>query len=185
LFSFGGVDIPSILTNRDGRAEVLRFAEEADVTVHPISLPPDRTPGRRDTDSWQFSPQDTHLWEQAGGSAEFPLTKHLRLGPVFLKSLAAVTGGTYFWGHSWNQYEEHLTNAFARIAAELGRQYGIAYVSSNRKKREEFRKVKVEVAILGAKAQTRRGYLCKAPQENSPSPLLERILRGDHSAQLR
>ena len=185
LFSFGGVDIPSMLTNRDGRSGVLRFAEEADVTVHPISLPPDRTPGRRDIDFWQFSPQDTYLWEQMGGSAEFPGMKHFRLGPVILESLAAVTGGTYYWGHSWDQYEEHLTNALARIAAELGRQYGIAYVSGNRDKEGKFRKVKVELSIRGAKAQTRRGYFSKPTQENSPSPLLERILRGDHSAQLR
>jgi VWFA-related protein len=142
LFSFGGVDIPAILANRDRRSETLRIAEEADVTIHPISLPPNRN--GRGSDTWQF-----------------PEMKNWTLGPGFLERLAEVTGGTYHWANSWNQYEEHLTKAFAGIAAELGSQYGMAYASSNRKGNGKFHRLKVEVAVPGAKARTRRGYFSR------------------------
>ena len=148
LFSFGGVDIPLILGYGDRRSETLRIAEEADVTVHPISLPSDRT--RRGSDLWQF-----------------PEMKNWTLGPGFLERLAEVTGGTYYWANSWNDHEDHLNKAFTTIAAELGNQYGMAYVSSNRKGKAKFRKVKVEVNTSGAKARTRPGYFSNREQTNS------------------
>jgi Ca-activated chloride channel homolog len=147
LFSFGGADIPLILGYGDGRSKTLRIAEEADVSVHAISLPFD--PTRRASDTWQY-----------------PEMKNWTLGPVFLERLAAVTGGTHYWSNSWNPYEKHLTKAFAQIAAELGNQYGMAYVSSNRNLQAKFRKIKVEVNTSGAKARTRRGYFSNGTETN-------------------
>jgi len=156
LFSFGGVDIPLILGYGDRRSETLRIAEEADVTVHPISLPFDSS--RRGSDTWQF-----------------PEMKNWTLGPGFLERLAEVTGGTYYWANSWNDREDHLNKAFAAIAAELGNQYGMSYVSSTRKGKAKFRKIKVEVNTSGAKARTRRGYFSNRAQTNSPNPSLEQM----------
>ncbi len=154
LFSFGGVDIPLILGYGDRRSETLRVAEEADVTVHPISLPVN--PNGRGSDIWQF-----------------PEMKNWTLGPGFLERLAEVTGGTYYWANSWNDHEDHLNKAFAAIAAELGNQYGMAYVSSNRKGKAKFRKIRVEVNTSGAKARTRPGYFSNRAQTNSPNSSLE------------
>ena len=164
LFSFGGVDIPLILGYGDRRSETLRIAEEADVTVHPISLPSDRT--RRGSDTWQF-----------------PEMKNWTLGHWVPGALAEVTGEPY-WADSWNDHEDHLGKAFTTNAAELGNQYGMAR-SSNRKGKAKFRKVKVEVNTSGAKAGTRPGYFSNREQTNSSNRSLERMPEGHRSAQLR
>ncbi len=152
LFSFDGVDIPSILANSDGRSEILRIAAESDVTVYPISLP---------------------AIFRGSDAMRFPDMSEWALGPGFLERLAEVTGGTYYWTNSWDKSEQHLANAFAQVAAELGNQYGIAYVSTNRKGEAKFHRVKVEVAIPGAKARTRRGYFSKGVQTKSSNPALD------------
>jgi hypothetical protein len=50
-------------------------------------------------------------------------------------------------------------NAFAEVAAEIGRQYSLGYYSSNKSRDGRFRQIRVEVpGLSGAQVRAREGY---------------------------
>jgi VWFA-related protein len=50
-------------------------------------------------------------------------------------------------------------NAFAEVAAEIGRQYSLGYYSSNKSHDGRFRQIRVEVpGLTGAQVRAREGY---------------------------
>jgi VWFA-related protein len=69
--------------------------------------------------------------------------------------LARDTGGRTFQATGL----EAVHDAFAEVAAEIGRQYSIGYYSSNKSRDRSFRQIRVDVrGVAGAQVSAREGY---------------------------
>ena len=80
-------------------------------------------------------------------------------GDRVLKEFARGTGGKAFFPRS----PRHLVSAFQKINRELRNQYSLGYVSNNKSRRGEFRKIKVKVRRRGAHIRHRKGYFAPSP----------------------
>lgn len=85
---------------------------------------------------------------------------NLRKGP--LKELAEVTGGRAFFVDRASE----LTEAYARIAEELRRQYFLSYSSPNTVFDGRWIKIEVEAGVSGREVRTREGYYAVRPGES-------------------
>ncbi|MCP4654226.1 MAG: VWA domain-containing protein [bacterium] len=71
-----------------------------------------------------------------------------------LERLAAETGGRAYFLAGLDE----LAGAYDAILAELGSRYLLAYTPSSQRPADEYRTVRVEVDVRGARVRTRRGY---------------------------
>jgi VWFA-related protein len=72
-----------------------------------------------------------------------------------MEQLARDTGGRTFQATGL----EAARDAFAEVAAEIGRQYSIGYYSTNKSHDGHFRQIRVDVrGLLGAQVSAREGY---------------------------
>ncbi len=85
---------------------------------------------------------------------------NLRKGP--LEELAEVTGGRAFFVDEASE----LTEAYARIAEELRRQYFLSYSSPNTVFDGRWIEIEVRVTGTGRKVRTREGYFAVRPGES-------------------
>ncbi len=72
-----------------------------------------------------------------------------------LKKFAKETGGAFF---SPRAKPEEIRAAFRSISEELGGQYSLAYVSSNKKRDGSFRKIEIRCKVRGVRIRARKGY---------------------------
>jgi Ca-activated chloride channel homolog len=91
-----------------------------------------------------------------GGFQRMAINRSLyKLAREEMGRLARETGGRTFQATSLDAARD----AFAEVAAEIGRQYSIGYYSTNRPIDGRFRKIRVDVrGIAGAQVSAREGY---------------------------
>ncbi len=90
----------------------------------------------------------------------------LLMGDTRLKSFAEFTGGAAYFP----RFDTEFPAIFAEISKQLRSQYSVAYASTNTKKDDKYRKIKVDVKVnltdnkgkpIKLKVITRKGYVAK------------------------
>jgi VWFA-related protein len=107
--------------------------------------------------------QNFRLRAEAAGALSSLTNIELLMGDNRLRSFAEYTGGVAFFP----RFETQLPTIFNSISQVLRSQYSIAYASTNTKRDNKFRKIKVDVTTslkdskgkpLKLKITTRKGY---------------------------
>ncbi len=95
-----------------------------------------------------------HLPAEMGGNPNSIGRIRIRSGEDTLRSYTEMTGGQFF---SFKK-EPELLKAIESFRAFVQSQYTLAYKPEGRKKKSEFRKIKIECKRKGVKLQHREGY---------------------------
>lgn len=83
-----------------------------------------------------------------------------------LKDFARSTGGSFFKS---DVNLAKIRAAFARINGEIKNQYSLAYVSSNKRRDGQFRKLEVKLKKRGLRISHRKGYYAPRPPAQADS----------------
>lgn len=160
-----GVDTTSFHSTYDG---TVRLAEESDAPIYAVDydtsgfgggmgqgLP---MPGRRGTIFGLPLPTPGIPGGPSGGSNPGDYRRAVR----YLHALSDVTGGRFYSGDSMFG----ISQAFAWIAEELGRQYSLGYYPSTAGKDGERRTIKVKVTEPDLVVKSRDSYIYSAKGRN-------------------
>ena len=146
-----GVDTSS---KRATFESTLRAVEELDAVIYTVQYK---------TDGDVASAFQNSVGQQIVTAKGEPLDVAYKRAGLYLHQLAGVSGGRYYSAGSSSM----LAEAFARIAAELRRQYSLGYYPQNRSAAGKRRHLKVRISVPDAAVRARGGYIYQ-PEADPP-----------------
>jgi Ca-activated chloride channel homolog len=125
-------------------ADLVKRAQQSDAQIYTVGF---------------YSPIESKAYRAQGSKVKLSNGKETDNPRLVFKTLADATGAETFFPKS----AEEFTQAIARIAASLRRQYTLAYYPTNPSAYDAYRRIMIKVKGDHGEVKTRRGYRLSGP----------------------